>query len=131
MRVVIALLVGLMMGALGTSVALNALRQAHALPRGLMVLINHHQRAVKAELAAADCSSDDLGRHFTLLNTLSSDIVAVFAAEDDAVFTRYAKGLRDATQAAAIAAPGATCAALANVATRINDTCNACHRDYR
>ncbi len=130
MRFAIALLIGLMMGALGSSVALNALRQAHALPRGLMALINHHQRSVKTELAESDCSSEALRLHFTRLNTLSEDIDAIFAASDDAVFTRYAADFHDATTAA-LATTDSVCSALAPAATRINDTCNACHRDYR
>lgn len=130
MRFAIALLIGLMMGTLGASFALNALRQAHALPRGLMVLIDHHQRRVKSEMAASNCSSATLRHHFVRLNMLSEDIDAIFAVTDDAVFTRYAADFHDATSAA-LAIPDAACSALAPAAARINDTCNACHRDYR
>jgi len=130
MRAAMMLLVGLMMGALGTSFALNTLRQAHALPRGLMAVINHHHRSVKTELAAADCSPAELRDHFVLLGVLGSDIDSAFSMPHDAVFTRYASDFRAAT-AAALAIPDAACSALAPAATRINDTCNACHRDYR
>lgn len=130
MRFAIALLIGLMMGTLGASFALNALRQAHALPRGLMVLIDHHQRGLKSELATSNCSGASLRHHIARLNMLSEDIDAIFAASDDAVFTRYAADFREATSAA-LAISDAACSALAPAATRINDTCNACHRDYR
>ena len=130
MRFAITLLIGLMIGVLGTSSALNALRQAHVLPRSLMVLIDHHQRSVNAELAAPSCSTKAVRHHFARLNTLGADIDTVFATSKDATFLRYAADLQAATSAA-LHTMATSCAELTLVATRVDDACDACHRDYR
>lgn len=130
MRVVITLLIGLLIGVIGTSSALNTLRRAHALPRGLMVLINFHQHHVNKDLAGPDCSAKTVRHHLARLNTLSGDIDAVFAASGDPIFERYAADFRAATSAA-LNTSAASCAALAPAAARIDDACDACHRDYR
>lgn len=129
MRSAILLMIGLMMGFLGSSFALDALRKQHAFPRGVMIVLGHHHKALKQELAKPVCDATRVQIQLDALALLGSDIDPAFGATADPVFTRYASDFRAAVERNRDA--DAQCQVLAERAKAIGDACNACHRDYR
>lgn len=129
MRSAILMFIGLMMGVLGSSYALNALHQKHAFSRGVMILLSHHHRQLKHELAEDRCDLLKVQAQLDAMSVLAGDVDVAFADPDDAVFSRYAIDFRNTI--AQTRANGAQCSALEASAKLIGDACNACHRDYR
>lgn len=129
MRSAILVVIGLMMGFLGSSFTLNALSKRHAFPRGVMIVLSHHHRALKQELAKPACDPARAQSQLDAMALLGTDIDPAFGATDDAIFSRYAGDLRTAVQRSRDAV--AQCPALAERMKAIGEACNACHRDYR
>lgn len=129
MRSAILIFIGLMMGVLGSSFALNALHHRHAFPRGVMIVLGHHHKQLKQELAEDRCDLAKVRAQLDAMSVLTSDIDPAFAAANDAVFSRYASDLSKAI--AQTRASEAQCPELEASAKQIGDACSACHRDYR
>ncbi|UXI66703.1 cytochrome c [Tahibacter amnicola] len=131
MRSVILLLTGLLVGALATFSASNALRLRNAWPRGVMAVIQHHFAALQNAQRDKRCTADTLRPHLDMLAAISADIEP---AHPDAAqtpdFRTQARRFADTTQRLA-SAPPADCPALDREVSALKDACNACHRDYR
>lgn len=132
MRHLALLLIGLFLGGMGSMTALRALQARHAQPRALMTLIEQQQRRLQSEAGSETCNGQMLATRLTTLRTLSGLIDETFAGSHDALFVRYRQSLDAAVNDAhAQAASSDACAALHERLARIEDACDACHRDFR
>jgi len=130
MRSLFLFLLGIAIGAIGAVSVVSALHQRDAYPRGVMIVMQHHQAALRQELRRNRCDAGTTAGTLTGLQELAKDLeAAVYPAQTaDAPFREYAQRLRDALAATA----GTTdCAALAPNVEKIGAACEACHRQYR
>jgi cytochrome c556 len=130
MRNLILFLLGIAIGAICAVSAVSALHQRDAYPRGVMIVMQHHQATLRQELRRNRCDASTTAGALVGLHELAKDLeAAVYPAETaDAPFREYAQHLRDTLAATS----GATdCAALAPNVEKIGAACEACHRQYR
>lgn len=131
MKYVIMLVLGAAIGFLAASMIGNALRQAHAFPRGVMAVMQHHVGSLRQSVRDDACEAEDIQRRLAGLHQLSFDVPAAFPGmQDVTAFGDYTTGLRRKVAAAQAAAPG-SCNALEPLLKEVTDACSACHRDYR
>lgn len=132
MRYLAVLLIGVFLGGMGSMAVLRALQARHAQPRALMTLIEQQQRRLQAEAVSASCTGPGLAARLMNLGTLAGFIEESFARSTDALFERYRKTLIAAVRDAhARATGGSDCEPMREPLARIEDACDACHRDFR
>ena len=129
MRYLVMFLLGLVIGAALSAVAVKRINESNAYPHGVMALMRAQMGALDRSVKQARCTSADLQPRFQTLRAVANDIEPAFAEEDEA-FVKHASALRAATDAA-LDAPPASCAAASAALDRINETCSSCHRDFK
>jgi cytochrome c556 len=129
MRAALLIVLGLVIGIIGTIPVMNALSQRNPLPKAVMVTMNYHmnqlQNALKSQRCEAAPSLDQL-QH---LQMTAADITAAFP-DAPQPFLDDAGHLRTALQSAALSAP-ADCPALAAAIKPVGEACKTCHHQYR
>ena len=131
MRSLILVLIGLFVGAACTLVAMSALRQGTAYPNGVMAVMSAQMRALDSSVKQNRCASADLAPRLQTLRHLGNDLEPAFLpTEDDERFIQHASTLR-ASLDAALAATPSDCAAASVALDRIQNGCQACHRDFK
>ena len=129
MRVALMILLGLVIGVIGTVNVMNTLSQRNPMPKAVMHMMGYHMGELGHALKAKQCEVAKIQNHLERMQSMASDIVPVFGSgEKD--FNDHAALLQTRLQAAVTAAP-ASCAALAVVLKPINDACKSCHQKYR
>jgi cytochrome c556 len=129
MRPLLLVILGLVVGAMGATFALSALRQGTPFHRGVMAVMQHHMGALSGNVRARQCDAKATGSHLARLRQASGDLREAFP-DMDAAFYEAADRLGKAVDGAATAAP-ATCEALARAIAPVGEACQACHRQYR
>jgi len=129
MRSVLLLVLGLVIGIVGTVFAMNALQERQPYSHALMMTMAHHAGALGASIKAQKCDAAQTRQHLTRLLETQADIDEAFPGMDQP-FKDEAARLHEKTQAALQAAP-ADCAALATAMKPIGETCQSCHQQYR
>lgn len=132
MRWLVLLLVGVLVGALGAVTAIGAMRQATPLPKGLMAVTDHQFATLRRQVKANRCAPDSAQARLRTLRALGDDFESAFlpTGRDDARFLRHLAAYVESLDAA-LAAPPAHCAALAQALRDIGGRCKQCHDDYR
>lgn len=131
MRSLILLLLGLVLGAVGTAITLKALHRGTAYPHGVMAVLGAQLKAVEQNVQQNRCAATDLIPRLQTLRHVANDIEPAFADRiADAQFGRYASDLRAAADAA-LAGPPGSCAAATAVRDKLDQACDQCHRDFR
>jgi len=132
MRSVVMLVVGLLAGAFGGSMALRALTAGNEYPHGVMALLRVHHGGLRQALATGTCDAAGAAAHLATLRQVALDIEPAFVptGSDDAAFSAHARSLRERI-AEAEAALGRGCPALTQATKAIGEACKACHRDFR
>jgi len=131
MRSLILVLIGLFVGAAATLVAMNALRQGTAYPNGVMAVMAAQMKGLGGSLKQNRCAATDLTPRLQTLRHLANDLEPAFLpTQDDDRFIQHSTTLR-ASLDAALATPPADCAAAGVVLNRIQNGCQACHRDFK
>lgn len=131
MRSLILLLLGLVVGALGTAITINALHRGTAYPHGVMAVLGAQLQAVDQSLKQNRCAPTDLIPRLQTVRYVANDIEPAFADRiTDAQFGRYASDLRAAADAALMAPPG-SCPAATAILNKLDQACDNCHRDFR
>lgn len=127
MRFLITLLVGVLAGAwvAGLWTALRAREHAH--PRGVMQGLQAHLRTLDRAEAGGRCREDEIAARWPQLAALAREIDFAFPQASEPVFARHRSTLQDAVGAA----NGPGCAGLRHALNRIDETCEACHREFR
>ena len=129
MRVALMLLLGLVIGVLGTAQVMNVLAARNPMPKSVMVTMGYHMGELSHALKARQCDAAKSQHHLERMQSTAADIVPVFGI-DEKMFTDKAGELQTRLQQAVQAAP-ADCAALAAAIKPIGDTCKSCHQQYR
>ena len=131
MRSLILLLVGLLVGALCTLIAVNALDRGTAYPNAVMALMGQQMKAIDKSIKQSRCASTDLTPRLQTLRFVANDIEPAFAdMQEEVQFGRYAADLRAAADAA-LMTPPANCAAASAALSKLDKACDSCHRDYK
>ncbi len=132
MRQLALLFTGLLIGALCAFMAARTLQQRHALPRGLMAVMQHDVAELRRAEREQRCTATDLPRRFARIEDLSGEIAAAMGSDpkDDPHLTEYAAALARAAAAARTSVP-TDCPAFTQRVQAISEACDACHRDYR
>jgi cytochrome c556 len=129
MRAAILLVLGLVIGIMGTVFSMNALRERNPFPHAVMSVMAHHVGALSGAIKSQQCDAARAQQHLTRLLETSADIKEAFPGMD-APFLDEATKLHEQTRAALLAAP-ADCKALAAVIKPIGEVCQSCHQQYR
>ncbi|MCX7513524.1 cytochrome c [Frateuria hangzhouensis] len=128
-RSALLILLGLVIGILGTVFAMKALGNRNPMPHAVMTVMGHHMGALGQAVKSGQCDAAQINDHLLRLQSTSGDIAAAFpSAEQD--FLDHAGRLRNALQDAVQAHP-TDCAALAKVTKPVGDSCKSCHQQYR
>ena len=131
MRSLILLVVGLLVGALCTVIAINALNRGTAYPNAVMALMGQQMKAIDKSIKQSRCASTDLTPRLQTLRFVANDIEPAFAdMQDEVQFGRYAADLRSAADAA-LMTPPASCASASAALSKLDKACDSCHRDYK
>lgn len=131
MRSVVALIIGLLMGAMLTVVAVNSLRKGTAYPNGVMAVMSAQMGALNDSVKQNRCAATDLTPRLQTLRHLGNDLEPAFLpTQDDERFIAHSSEFRAALDAA-LAAPPSDCAAAGVALDRIKNGCQACHGDFK
>lgn len=125
-------LIGLLMGVIGTVMAMRALdaRKDH-FPESLMHVQQWHMGQLKANVEQNRCNATDTLPHLAALRTTADSIEPAFPnLRDDERFAKAASQLRAALDAAR-ANPPLNCAGVGAAMQEIGEACKACHQDFR
>lgn len=129
MRVALMILLGLVIGVIGTVNVMNALAARNPMPGAVMDTMDYHASALKSALKANQCDPVKIQHHLARLQSTATDIVPVFRT-DEKDFTDHATQLQERLQQAVQSAP-ATCAALGAALKPVGASCKSCHDQYR
>ena len=132
MRILITLLVGLLAGALLTSMLMRSLAAGSAYPKGVMAVQAAHFSALNTLAKDNRCSAAEIQKDLLPMRILAADIEPAFKtlAEQDQQFVRYAADMRR-TLDLQLATGIDNCADLNAGLSSIKQTCENCHRDYQ
>ena len=131
MRYAILIVLGLVIGVVGTAMAMNALNRGPHMTKSVMQVMDYHLDGLHATGVENRCAVSDTLPHLQAMRMVSNDIEPVFASTiTDPRFKQHASDLR-ARLDALLATPPADCAAVGTAMKRIGDACKACHQDFR
>ena len=131
-RYLFLLILGLVLGAIATVMAMRALneRKDH-FPDALMHVQQWHMGQLKADMEQNRCNATDILPHLQALRMTSNDLDAAFPdLRDDQRFTAASSAMRAAMDKA-IANPPLTCEGVGAAMKDIGQTCKGCHQDFR
>ena len=131
-RYLFLLILGLVLGAIATVMAMRALneRKDH-FPDALMHVQQWHMGQLKADMEQNRCNATDILPHLQALRMTSNDLDAAFPdLRDDQRFTTASSAMR-AEMDKAIANPPLTCEGVGAAMKDIGQTCKGCHQDFR
>ena len=131
-RYLFLLLLGLVLGAIGTVMALRAIeaRKDH-FPDALMHVQQWHMGQLKADMEQNRCNATDVLPHLQALRMTANDLDAAFPdLRDDQRFKAASTGMRAAMDKV-VANPPLTCEGVGAAMGQIGETCKACHQDFR
>lgn len=129
MRALILLVIGLVMGAIGSMFVANTLAARHGYPRGVMAILQHHVGAMREMTRVRQCSAPAALDHLMHLRHAADEIDPAFDGADDD-FGAHARKLDLALDSAIASAP-ADCPALQHALAPVADACQSCHQLYR
>jgi cytochrome c556 len=128
-RYALLMLLGLVIGVLGTVFAMKALSQRNPMPKAVMTVMGHHMGTLGQALKTRQCDAAQINDHLLRLQSTAADVGDAFpGAEQD--FINHAGRLRSALQGAVQTHP-TDCAALAQAIKPVDDACDSCHQQYR
>ncbi len=134
MRYALLIVLGLVIGVVGTVVAMNALHSGPDFTGSLMTMQGFHLDALEANIKQNHCAVTDNVPHLQTLRALSNDLEPIFMAgidkEKKQDFGQKASNLRASIDAVLAASP-ADCAAVGAAMTKIGHECKSCHDTFK
>ena len=131
-RYLFLLILGLVLGAIATVMAMRALneRKDH-FPDALMHVQQWHMGQLKTDMEQNRCNATDVLPHLQALRLSANDLEAAFPdLRDDARFKTAASAMRAAADKA-VANPPLTCEGVGAAMKSLGESCKACHQDFR
>ena len=131
-RYLFLLILGLVLGAVATVMALRALEQRKDhFPDALMHVQQWHMGQLKTDMEQNRCNATDILPHLQALRMTATDLDAAFPdLRDDQRFTTASSAMR-ATMDKVIANPPLTCEGVGAAMKDIGETCKGCHQDFK
>lgn len=129
MRVALLILLGLVIGILGTVNVMSTLAARSPMPKALMHTMDYHMGQLSRALKTKQCDAADIRHHLERIQSTATDIVPVFKL-DEKPFKDDASKLQNAV-ATALQADPKTCPALAAAIKPVGQACKSCHEKYR
>jgi cytochrome c556 len=129
MRAALLILLGLVIGILGTVPVMNTLSERNPMPKAVMTTMGYHMHQLKGALKSQRCEAAVSLDQLQHMQVIASDIPAAFPGAPQP-FVDDANHLRSALKAAVLAAP-ADCPALATALEPVGKACQTCHNQYR
>jgi cytochrome c556 len=129
MRVALLILLGLVIGIIGTANVMSTLAARNPMPKAVMATMDYHMNALSQALKTKQCAAADTAHHLQRVQSTATDIVPTFGIPDQP-FTDAANLLQTRVQQALQPAP-VNCPALAVAVKSIGDACKSCHDKYR
>ncbi|MFC6839027.1 hypothetical protein [Xanthomonas theicola] len=131
-RYLFVLCAGVLVGLVAATMAMRALQaRQDRFPHALMQVMDRQVALLQRSRAHDRCAAADLQARTQALQLLGNDLETAFPAlADDSRFLQHADALRTTLRTAQATLPG-NCAALDRLVQRIDDDCDACHRDFR
>ncbi len=126
------LLLGLVLGAIATVMAVRALeaRKDH-FPDSVMQVQQWHLGQLRSNVEHSRCSATDTLPHIKTLREMANDLEPAFPdLRDDERFVKAASGMR-ASLDSALGSPPLNCAGVEKLVTDLGGACKACHQDFR
>jgi hypothetical protein len=132
MRALIYILIGLLSGALLTSMLINTLSKGTEFPKGVMAIQGHHFGELNKLMKDNRCTTGEIQQHLLPMRIIASDIEPAFKSlsDSDQQFVRNAADLRRVLDLQ-LAKGVDNCADLATSVSSIKQSCDNCHRDYK
>lgn len=126
------LMVGLVIGAVLTVVALRAIQSRQdPFPGSVMHVMSKHAGLLKQNVEKNRCSTTDALPHLQALRIMGNDLELAFPSlADDQRFAQHASDYRR-TLDAALQAPPEDCAAAGATLGDVGGACKACHQDFK
>ncbi|MFC0677694.1 hypothetical protein ACFFGH_07540 [Lysobacter korlensis] len=131
-RYLFLFLVGLVIGVIGTVMAVRAIEaRADHFPGSVMRVQQWHLAQLGNNLKENRCAATDTLPHLRTLRALSDDLEPAFPdLRDDARYVQHASAMRAAVDSA-LGSPPLNCQGLKATVKNIGDACQACHQDFR
>lgn len=129
MRAALLIVLGLVIGILGTAFTISALHQRTPLPKAVMTVMAYHSSQLHHAIKANQCDAAAIHMHLSRLQSVAQDIPAAFQGVEKP-FLDAADKLQGAVGGAVTSAP-ASCAALATAIQPVDDACDSCHKRFR
>ena len=126
------LLLGLVMGAIGAVMLMNAWRakQDH-FPDSVMTVQGWHMGQLKKNIELNRCTANDTIPHFQTLRRMADDIEPAFGDDaKDERFVKHTANFRAALDAAQ-SNPPLSCESLKATMGEVGGQCKACHDDFK
>jgi hypothetical protein len=120
------------MGAVCTSIAIEALSKGTEFSRGVMAVQAAHAIALNKLSKDNRCSAPEIQKELLPMRIIATDIEPAFKslADQDQQFVRYAADLRRVLDLQ-LAKGIDNCVDLATGISSIKQSCDNCHRDYK
>jgi cytochrome c556 len=129
MRAALLIVLGLVVGILGTVFTMRALSERNPFPEALMVTMGFHRHQLQQAVKGQHCDATANLAELQHMQTIATDIPAAFP-DAPQPFKDLADNLHTALQTAAQSAP-ADCPALAAALKPVDQVCQQCHQQYR
>ena len=129
MRVALMILLGLVIGIIGTVNVMSTLAARNPMPKAVMDTMDYHMDELSRALKTKQCTAASIQHHLERLQSTATDIVPTFGVAEQP-FTDAATLLQTRVQQASQSAP-ADCAGLAVAMKPIGAACKSCHDKYR
>ena len=131
-RYLFLLILGLVLGAVATVMALRAIEaRKDPFPDALMHVQQWQMGQLKTDMEQNRCNATDVLPHLQALRMTANDIDAAFPdLRDDPRFTAASTAMRAAMDKA-VSAPPLTCEGVGAAMKEIGETCKGCHQDFR
>lgn len=130
MRAVLFILLGLVIGAVGTVNIMGAINARNPMPKAVMKTLGYHMGQLGDAVKANQCDPVKAQHHLARLQSTASDVIPVFPGMTEKQFLDDAKRLQTSLDEAVLAAP-TTCETLAAAIKPVGGTCKSCHDQYR
>lgn len=129
MRAALLILLGLVIGVIGTAQVMNALAARNPMPKAVMHTMGYHMGELKQAMKSQACDAAKIQPHLLRMQSTATDIVPTFGIADPG-FAAAANKLQASLQQAVASAP-ASCTALAAALKPVGEACQDCHQKYR
>lgn len=129
MRAALLIVLGLVVGIVGTVFAMRALAERNPLPHAVMVTMGYHRHQLQQIVKGQHCDATATANQLQHMETISTDIPGAFP-DAPQQFSDFAKQLHSTLQTASQSAP-ADCPALIATLKQVDHDCSQCHQQYR